>query len=260
MAKGCAKCKQEECEECPEWIFTLADLIMCMMGLFVIMWVLKPSGNPSAGSADVQSAQEKKQYVELAASIRDAFGYIPDPASKDPVDILLIQRAKDRSVPRGPGEGGKTQTDNDATDGRDQEVTKLREGKVSGIGTAMTFEAGSAEPTAAHRAQIKQIADAIRGHTNIVIVKGHTSLDDLPETATDKEKMQLSVMRAEATAQLLIAEGVMPEVLRVQGCSIHEPARQRQFGPNAQLPNRRVEVESTDQMVGDRQDRGGTPR
>ncbi len=41
MAKHC-KCKQEECEECPEWIFTLADLIMCMMGLFVILWVLKP--------------------------------------------------------------------------------------------------------------------------------------------------------------------------------------------------------------------------
>ena len=45
MAKGCKKCDPHEiCEECPEWIFTLADLIMCMMGLFVILWVLKPGG------------------------------------------------------------------------------------------------------------------------------------------------------------------------------------------------------------------------
>ena len=42
MAKSACKCKETECEECPEWIFTLADLIMCMMGLFVILWVLKP--------------------------------------------------------------------------------------------------------------------------------------------------------------------------------------------------------------------------
>ena len=45
MSTKC-KCKEVECEECPEWIFTLADLIMCMMGLFVILWVIKPSANP----------------------------------------------------------------------------------------------------------------------------------------------------------------------------------------------------------------------
>ena len=39
MAAKCGKCDPHEiCEECPEWIFTLADLIMCMMGLFVLLW------------------------------------------------------------------------------------------------------------------------------------------------------------------------------------------------------------------------------
>ena len=33
-AKAC-RCKKEECEECPEWIFTFADLVMLMMGFFV---------------------------------------------------------------------------------------------------------------------------------------------------------------------------------------------------------------------------------
>ena len=48
MAK-CGKCDPHEiCEECPEWIFTLADLIMCMMGLFVILWVLKPDPGKTA--------------------------------------------------------------------------------------------------------------------------------------------------------------------------------------------------------------------
>jgi outer membrane protein OmpA-like peptidoglycan-associated protein len=252
MAKSCAKCKETECEECPEWIFTLADLIMCMMGLFVILWVLKPSGAP-AGSSDTASTAETKQYVELAASIRDAFGYVPDPNSKDPVDILMIQRLQGKSLPRGPGEGGKTQQDAQGIEGRDPEVTKLRPGQISGIGTGLLFDAGSIEPSNRVREQIKQMVATIRGHRNILIVKGHTGLDDLPETATEAEKMQLSVMRAEAVARLLVEEGVLPEVIRVQGCSTFEPIRQRQFGPDAQVPNRRVEIESTDQTVEDRQ-------
>ncbi len=256
MAKGCQKCKQEECEECPEWIFTLADLIMCMMGLFVIMWVLKPSGNPAPGSSDAKSNVEKKQYVELAASIRDAFGYIPDPNSKDPVDVLMIQKLRGVSLPRGPGDGGKVQLDNAGVDGKDDQVTQVRPGQVSGIGVGLIFEAGSVEPTGAMRQQVRQIAESIRGHRNIIVVKGHTSLDDLPESATEAERMQLSVMRAEGVARLLIGEGVLPEVVRVQGCSTFEPVRQRQFGPGSQTPNRRVEIESTDQLVEDRQDKG----
>ena len=56
MAKGCKKCDPHEiCEECPEGIFTLADLIMCMMGLFVILWVLKPSPSPKTGSTDIDA-------------------------------------------------------------------------------------------------------------------------------------------------------------------------------------------------------------
>src|SRR4029453_12082767 len=79
MAASCKKCDPHEiCEECPEWIFTLADLIMCMMGLFVLLWVLKPSPSPNAGS----QPQEDKG-TEQAAPIRDAFGYEPDPTKLD---------------------------------------------------------------------------------------------------------------------------------------------------------------------------------
>lgn len=261
MAKSCPKCKQEECEECPEWIFTLADLIMCMMGLFVILWVLKPSGNPAAGAGDAAAqAASRAQYIELAAAIRNAFGYRPDPLSDDPVDILMIQRLRGETLPRGPGEGGKTQTDHGGTDGPDPEVTKIREGSVATAGGALLFDAGSAEPSADVRRRVADIARTLRGHRNIVLVKGHTALDDLPDDATEAERMQLSVMRAEAVVKLLIAEGIRPEVLRVQGCSTFEPARQRLFGPDSQAINRRVEIETTDQLVEERQDRGRTRR
>lgn len=254
MAKSCPKCKETECEECPEWIFTLADLIMCMMGLFVILWVLKPSGNPAQGNSD-----DNKAYVKMAAAIRDAFGYIPNPNSTDPVDIeLLAQKLKGDNLPKGPGDGGRTSLDNKGTEGEDDQVRTIRVGKESAIGTAVAFEPGSATISDDGIKQIKQIAEAVRGRRYILIVRGHTSLDDLPETSTETDRLDLSLVRARMVAEALAAEGIDRQILRVQGASTYEPAKRRRFTPDAQAANRRVEIASTDQLVEDRQDRPPT--
>jgi len=71
-AKAC-RCKKVECEECPEWIFTFADLVMLMMGFFVILWVLKPQPGKQ-GSSDAE-----EYLVKIEASIRGGFGYVPNP-------------------------------------------------------------------------------------------------------------------------------------------------------------------------------------
>ena len=98
---GC-KCKEVECEECPEWIFTLADLIMCMMGLFVILWVLKPGPKSKTDTLD-------GDWIKVVAAIRDAFGYMPDPKSTDPVDVhMLLKKLESLDAMKGPGDGGKT--------------------------------------------------------------------------------------------------------------------------------------------------------
>src|SRR3954466_9624072 len=102
MSKNC-KCKKSgECEECPEWIFTFADLVMLMMGFFVILWVLKP--NP--GKEGAASAQQLP--TEVLAGIREAFGYVPDPDSKNPVDMAMLKKVGRMRPPQGPGDGGKT--------------------------------------------------------------------------------------------------------------------------------------------------------
>src|SRR3954469_16501437 len=81
--KSSCKCKAPECEECPEWIFTFADLVMLMMGFFVILWVTKP-----APTKTVDGAVDEK-WLEVVAKIREAFKYVPDPESKDPVDMHM---------------------------------------------------------------------------------------------------------------------------------------------------------------------------
>ncbi len=252
MAKGCKKCKPGECEECPEWIFTFADLVMLMMGFFVILWVTKPGGSPTSGAAHQDKSESNEDFIKVAAAIRDAFGYIPDPKSNDPIDMHMLAKKLDGlSIPRGPGDGGKTR-EKDGTEGINHAVTTIRDGKQSTVGTAIAFEIHSDKITPAALAAITQIADQVRGHRQIIIVRGHAALDDLPETATPGQRMDLSVRRAQVVADLLTSMGVDPDVIRVQGCSTFEPVKTRQFGPNAQAVNRRVEVEVSAQLADER--------
>jgi hypothetical protein len=140
--KGCKKCDPHElCEECPEWIFTLADLIMCMMGLFVILWVLKPGGKPAAGSA-----AEEKQNATIGA-IREGFGYVPDPNSTDPIDLMLLDKIQRRTKMNGPGEKGKTRVEAEGAEGTDTLVTTIRAGRQAAVGGRIPFEKGESKLT-----------------------------------------------------------------------------------------------------------------
>lgn len=253
MAANCKKCDPHEiCEECPEWIFTLADLIMCMMGLFVILWVLKPSGNPNPAAGPVNQQQEE-QLIEVVGQIRQAFGYTPDPYSNDPVDIELMMKKLD-SVRNGPGEKGVMKKPTPGAEGTDQEVTTIRLGKQSTIGGRMGFERGERSLGRETARQLDQLVNQIRGHRNVVVIKGHSALDDFPEGASPEDKMALSVARAQAAADYLVGKGVEPEILRVQGCSTYEPVAQRVYSPEMQAINRRVEIEVTATLVEQLQD------
>src|SRR5439155_7340929 len=141
MAKPSCKCKEVECEECPEWIFTLADLIMCMMGLFVILWVLKPGEQPKPGS----SAADKQNAV--VGAIREGFGYVPDPNSTDPIDIMLLDKLEHRLKMNGPGEKGRSRSQTDGAEGTDLSVTTIRAGRQSTVGGRILFDKGDAKLT-----------------------------------------------------------------------------------------------------------------
>ena len=248
MAKASCKCKEVECEECPEWIFTLADLIMCMMGLFVILWVLKP-GPKNEGTLD-------GDWIKVVAAIREAFGYMPDPKSQDPVDVhLLLKKLESIDAIKGPGDGGRKPLPRRSPVGIDDESQSIRPGKQSALGGKLLFERGTAKLSPVTMRLLDEVADLIRGHRNIIHIKGHASLDDLPDTATPQQRMDLSLRRAQAAADYLTTRRVEPEVLRVQGCSTFEPVSRGAYTEDAQSRNRRVEIEATDMLVEDRQDR-----
>lgn len=249
MSKSHCKCKEAECEECPEWIFTLADLIMCMMGLFVLLWVLKPGPKQDDDTLD-------GDWIKVVAAIREQFGYIPDPASSDPVDLhMLASKLQSLDSLRGSGEGGKNTQPRRSPEGIDNDSQTIRPGKLSTVGGKLVFQPGNARLTPETERLLDQIAELIRGHRNIVLVKGHASLDDLPDASTAQERMDLSLRRAQAVSDYLTAHRVEPEILRVQGCSTFEPVSMGSYTEEARARNRRVEVEATDTLVDERQDR-----
>lgn len=249
-AKGCKKCDPHEiCEECPEWIFTLADLIMCMMGLFVILWVLKPNASSKPGEPG------SEELTKIVAAIREAFGKVPDPNSTDPVDMYMLMNQVSRLKTNGPGERGKTLQESKGAEGTDSEVTSIRQSKQATEGGRIGFERGSAGLSRTATASLDQIVTLIKGHRNVVIVKGHTSLDDLGESATFEQKLELSYHRAQAVCSYLISKGVSPVMLRPLPCSTSEPLQQQAYTPELQALNRRVEIEVTSTLVDQFQDR-----
>lgn len=223
---------------------------MCMMGLFVILWVLKPSVAPKVGSG------AEKDLNHMVGAIREAFGYVPDPNSNDPIDMQMIfDRIKKMN---GPGERGKVKIEAKGAEGTDNEVTAIRTGMQAVVGGRVLFDKGDSKLNRVAMNQLDQIVLQIRGHRNIVMVKGHSSLDDLPDRSTAEQKMDLSLRRAQAAADYLTSKGVSPDIVRVQGCSTFEPVQQRAYTPDTQAMNRRVEVEATAMLVEDLQDRSKT--
>lgn len=251
MAEKCKKCDPHEiCEECPEWIFTMADLIMCMMGLFVLLWVLKPGPTPPAlGAVTGEPNKQQAKLIEQIAAIREAFDYVPKSSGGDAVDDYML-----KSKPRlTPGEKGAATEVKPAAEGTDADVTTIRESKMSAVGTRVLFEKGDAKLDAGDAKNLDQIAEKIMGVRLIIIIKGHAARDDFAD-GTPQQLMDISLKRAQLASDYLVKKGVSPDILRVQGCSIFEPVRERAYTSEAQQQNRRVEVFSTDVIVRDLQD------
>ncbi|MEM1011428.1 MAG: OmpA family protein [Planctomycetota bacterium] len=248
-------CDPEElCEECPEWIFTLADLLMCMMGLFVILWVLKPDATSDAE----QATQQEIRQQELIRDIQNAFGATSADTAERQMRIEELYRALDQMKRDGAGGKGHAETAAKGAEGSDPEVMNIRDGDYAGLGGRVHFDAGSDTLTEESAVAVRQVAAKIRGFRNIVLVKGHTSPDDLPmEVARNSPEgrrleIDLALRRANVVTDALIAAGVTPDILRVQAAGGYEPIRLRAYDEADRRMNRRVEIQATDQLTADR--------
>jgi len=235
MAHKKAKAEEPAGEAAPMWIVSFADLVTLMMSFFVVLYALKSGGTAKA--------------AEITAAIKSQFGYVPPEDSNDLVDQIILGW---QGKPKPPMDKMRGRSQNPAlgAQGTDAEVTTIRPGQIT-AGGRILFESGSANLTAADEEEIRNISSILQGKTNIVMIKGHVSADELKIAPDDPDGMSLAYRRATAVAALLAKTGLDARVLRPTACGANEPLRVQVYDDAGLRQNRRVEIFTTDKMISD---------
>lgn len=228
------------------WIVSFADLMTLMMSFFVIM----AAGNP-------QDAKMDPEFREIIAAVKQAFNYLPAADSKDPVDLQILMNQLRNQKGRGTtGKHGDAYQENEGATGKYDQIQTIRTGTLTAIGTQVPFEHDSAALDADASDMLVQMAQQMKGHTNIFVIKGHVSSDE--EHALADSGRDLAYERASAVAARLHVLGVSKQALRVESCRDYEPLKRGAYTATEQAVNRRVEIIATESLVSEV--RGQIPR
>lgn len=238
MAKKQAKPEEPAGESAPMWIVSFADLVTLMMSFFVVLFALKQGG--------------ASQQAQTAAAIANTFGAEADPYADDLTNQWLKYYQHKGKMPVSK-EMGNADFSAKGAEGKNPEVTTIRPGKDITSGGAITFEPGSVVLDEAAQKTIGKLADVLRGHNNVLMLKGHASPDELTYHPEDLNGMSLSNQRAGVVAEALVKVGLDRRALRPVACGIFEPVKAQVYDVAGQRQNRRVEVYSTDTIVSEYQ-------
>jgi chemotaxis protein MotB len=229
--------EEDRGESAPLWIISFADLVTLMLSFFVIL----AAGNPQDVKAD-------PDFAEIIAAVKQAFRYLPPADSNDPVDIqILMNKLKGQKGRGGEGKRGDAFQDNEGAIGRYDQVTTVRTGTQVTMGGQVPFDKESARLNEEAVLKLKQVAARVKGHTNIFVIKGHTSRDE--EQALAGTGRDLAYERACAAASKLASLGLTQESLRVQSCRDYEPLKVGAYSEAEQALNRRVELIATESLI-----------
>lgn len=229
--------EEEECgESAPLWIISFADLVVLLMSFFVIL---------SCGNT--REVEFDPEYAKILAAIKQAFGYVPEAGSTDPIDLAILNGVVKLQKKRGTGIRGESEVSIPGARGRSDMVTTIRDGTKTVMGTKVMFDRDSTDIKPQALPALRDIARKIAGHMNVFVVKGHTSKDE--EYRLRGSAQDISYTRAQAVASRLVAMGIAKEALRVQACRDYEPIKQGAYSETAWSANRRVEIQATEALI-----------
>ncbi len=238
MGKKC-KCPPEGA---PEWVMTYGDMMSLLLCFFIILVALS-------------EIKKEDQYRVVVEEVQKAFGVLGGGGkvtTKDDPKLSLIERLENLQLLK-PINKNKSNTDEPGIDGRDPQVTRVREGMLFTQGGRITFEPGSADLTERAKQQLLTIADLIRGYKNKVELRGHTAHREPLEGTGYQDLWVLSFFRAKSVMDFLTDPqiGIEPQRIRLIANAEREPLAKRVYTAAAQEPNRRVEILVMEALVED---------
>jgi hypothetical protein len=234
----------EEHEGAPEWLISFADMVMLMMGFFVILFALnvQPKGGNAGGGGDqAEGVANQPDLIDFAIAVRRAFNNEVDINSTDPRDAALVQRLLEYQR-QGAGESR-----DDGTRGKDRNVQSVRPRDFYGKGTMISFghRATMLDPDASR--VVQEFAGKHRGRNNVIEIRGHASAAEA--FRKPEEAMTLAYDRAMNSARALAASGIDWWRLRVTACGDHERVEAYPGDAEADARNARVEILVTDEVA-----------
>ena len=196
----------------PIWMISFADMLILMLSFFVIMALINDSKG-AKGAVD-------PEVLRIVASLKLGFGYVPDPKSRDPLDLAalqLLEARKNKSTPfRNPLISDRSKK---SSDERQDQFVKLK----SPLGQPILFKQDEdtlLDPIGVQETRLRQIADLARPHVREIIIHGHCSKSE----AGGKDRgFQLAYQRAQVLHEKLIGLGIAPERIRLVSCSYFSP-------------------------------------
>jgi flagellar motor protein MotB len=238
----------EEHEGAPEWLISFADMVMLMMGFFVILFAMNvqpKGGNPGGGGEASEGVAQELNMIDLAIAVRRAFNNEIDLESTDPKDKPLIERIRQLEK-----SGAGTSRD-EGTEGKDRNVQSVRPGDRFGRGAGIQFSSGSASLTGAAEKRIDMVAKQVDGQTAIIEVYGHVGAGEI--VGNPERAMELSLDRAMAVAKRLVAGGVDFWRIRIKGAGDGDRVEPFPTNSASDLANQRVEIRILDEAAPSRE-------
>lgn len=235
--------EEEHGESAPLWIISFADLVTLMLSFFVIL----AAGNNKEASYD-------PEFAEIVAAVQSAFKNL-QPAEAQAADARAnfkdIVKALMALANKNGGPLNKGDSQDKGIHGKSFRVRRLRDGMEITMGGPVMFEPFAAKPTPQGEEQLQQVFAIIKGHRNIVEIRGHAAEEPWPADWTYQDMMKLSYARAEYVAKKLIENGTDPRAVRLMAVGPNEPVAREVYDAAARGDNRRVEVIVRESLIDD---------
>lgn len=214
----------------PEWVLTYGDMMSLLLTFFIMLYAMS-------------SMDEVKEQI-VAETFNQQFGSAstqnPVVGNQPPANSALSQiKTTGRAKRKDTLQGGNPVL---SPQGDHSQIRSVRPKRERIQGGVVYFELGSDELTDQAKADIRMIADQVRGTPYKVLVKGHTSLE---RGIYENDLITLGYNRAKKVRDELITLGVSGKQIQVVSVGPNEPVplTLSAGGRSAQAANAFVEVQ-----------------
>jgi chemotaxis protein MotB len=202
----------------PEWVVTFGDMMSLLLTFFIMLVSMSEMKQENKFHAIVESL--RKKFGHDLSNVSLAPGQVKVRGSRSAAyDTAMMGRSKRLSTETG---GDKVQ----APVGDHARVASPREATTTRTGGIVPFSGEQVELDETQIQALDTIAEALRGKTHRVEVRGHTNRRPPAPGSPFRDNWDLAYARTRKVAERLIAEGgIDPRRIRIAVAGDTEPQR-----------------------------------